>query len=120
MLVAAAGIVIASMLGGLAGSRMPASQVNNPFSGAMGIGIAALYAVLSIVYIFPGLKLWNYASSIAMLLQTGRDADLVAALNHQRSFWKFVGVFMLVIIVIYFLAIFGAVLFAVISSAKAH
>jgi hypothetical protein len=120
MLVAAAGMVMISMLGGLAGSRMPASQVNNPLSGAMGLGIAALYAVLSIVYIFPGVKLWKYAGSIAMLIQSGRDEDLVAALNQQRSFWKFVGILVLIMLVIYFIAIIGVAVFAGITAAKAH
>lgn len=118
MLVAAAGMGVMGMVGGTVGSVT--RNANNPFTGAMGFGLAALYVVLSIVYIFPGIKLWKYANSIAMLIQTGRNEDLVAALNQQRSFWKFVGILLISIMVLYVVAIIAAVAFAAISAAKLH
>lgn len=88
------------------------------FTGAMGFGIAALYAVLSIIYIFPGVKLWKYASSIARLMQSGRDEDLVAALNQQRSFWKFVGILMILFIAIYLIVIVVALIMGGVAAAS--
>ena len=55
------------------------------------VAMAAMYAVLSIVHIFPAIKLWKYANAIAQLMQSGRDECLIEALNQQRLFWKFVG-----------------------------
>ena len=120
MLIAAAGMALVGMVGGIAGSRMPAGQANNPFTGAMGVGLAVLYAALSIIYIFPGIKLWKYASAIGMLIQTGRNEDLVAALNQQRSFWKFVGILMISIMVIYVFAIIAIAVVAGVAAAKTH
>ena len=118
MLIAAAGMGMMGVVGGMGG--MPGNRANNPFTGAMGFGLAALYVAMAIVYIFPGVKLWKYASSIAMLIQTGRNEDLVDALNQQRSFWKFVGVFLIAIMVLYIIAIIAIVAVAGITAFKAH
>jgi len=120
MLIAAAGMAVLGVVGGVAGRRMPAGPANNPFTSVMGFGLAALYVVLAIVYIFPGIKLWKYANAIAALIESGRNKDLVAALNQQRSFWKFVGIMLISIFVLYFIAIIGFVAFAGIAAAKAH
>ena len=85
MLIAAVGMVMMGMMGG--SGKIPGNPANHLFSGAMGFGLAALYALWSIIYIFPGVKLWKYADSIAQLINSGRNDDLVAALNQQRSFW---------------------------------
>ena len=105
MLVAAVAMVGMGSMGAFAKSGAGAA-----FTGAMGFGMAAVYAVLSIIYIFPGIKLWKFASAIARLMQSGRDEDLVAALNQQRSFWKFVGILMLAILAIYLIVIAVAII----------
>ena len=109
-------------MGGFAGAKMPPGSPNNPFTGAMAFGIAALYLVMAIVYLFPGIKLWKYANAITALTTSGRNQDLVAALNQQRSFWKFVGIMIIALMVLYFLVVIGAVAFAVFAAAsgKAH
>ena len=96
------------------------NQVANPFVGGMGFGVAALYMVLAIVYLFPGVKLWKYVTAIAELIRTGRDEDLVAALNQQRSFWKFMGIMMIIMICLYILATVGVVIVGVAAAMKAH
>ena len=118
MLLAAAGMVVMSVVGGTGGTL--GNPAKNPLAGPMGFAMAALYVALSIIYVFPGVKLWKYASSIAMLLQTGRNGDLVAALNQQRSFWKFIGVFLIVILAVYIIAIIGLMAFAGITAFKGH
>jgi len=97
---AAVGIAIASSVGSAAGGT-----TKTLLSGPVGLGIAALYLVFGCVYIIPGIKLWKYASSIASLVATGRDEDLVAALNHQRSFWKFIALLFMILIALYFVVI---------------
>ncbi len=89
-------------------------------SGMMGTMIAILYGVLSIVYIYPALKLWNYASRIGDLLMTGSQQDLVNALGQQRSFWKFLGILVLAMFVLYFVAVVAMVVFGGIAALKMH
>ena len=100
MLIAAAGMVMMGSMG-----AMSKGGAAFPFTGVMGFGIAVIYAALSLIYIFPGVKLWKYANAIGMLIQSGREGDLVAALNHQRSFWKFVGILVLSMLVLYLVII---------------
>lgn len=105
----------------VAGSSMfaAASRSGMPpgLAGSMGVILAAVYVVLAIVYIYPGVKLWKYASAIARLIQSGSQQDLVEALKQQKSFWKFVGILFLIMLVIYLLVIIGSVVFAVFAAA---
>lgn len=57
-----------------------------------------LYGVFALVYLFPALKLWNYANSIENLMSSGTVPDLEAALNEQRSFWKYVGILAVILL----------------------
>ncbi|MEO8614955.1 MAG: DUF5362 family protein [Luteolibacter sp.] len=109
MFVGAGLMLLVAVVIALAGSqisRISAASGGAPmFSGMMGLVIAVIYGVLSLVYIYPALKLWNYASRIGDLLMTGSEQDLVNALSQQRSFWKFIGILVLAMFVLYFIGI---------------
>ncbi len=98
---------------GTAASTHGATGSAAALTGTFGVGMGAFYLVMAIVYIYPGIKLWGYGSSIGRLLRSGDTADLVAALGHQKSFWKFSGITTLALIVLYFVAIVGFMLVAV-------
>ena len=108
MLLVAAAILLVGGIGA-AGSKGSTAAI----SGAMGVGISMVYAVMAVLYIFPALKLWKYASGIGRLLYSGSEGDLVNALNEQRVFWKFVGILMISMIALYFIAIIVMMVFAV-------
>ena len=100
------GALFMLMAGGASMMAAAKSQgAPSALAGSMGGILAALYAVLAFLYIFPGLKLWKYASAIGRLIQSGGENDLVDALNQQRSFWKFTGMIVLIMLVIYIVAI---------------
>ena len=94
----------------------------HPVLGVLGFnGLAGVNVVFAFILIFPALKLWKYASSISSLLKTGSEEDLVAALNQQRSFWKFAGIMVIIMLVIYLLIIVGvAVAAGVAAASHAH
>ncbi len=81
--------------------------------GGVGTGISAgvmsmfaiLYASVALIYIYPALKLWGYANQIASLLVSGSTIDLEGALNQQRAFWKFLGIMVIAVFVLYIVAI---------------
>ncbi len=110
---------------GLFGSSLLASmgeQGNQLASigGAVGGAVIGLvYAGLGAIYFVPGFKLWNYASSIEDLLKDRAVVTLEKALDYQRSFWKFVGVFVIVMICVYLVLIVGMVIFGGIAAAAA-
>lgn len=82
-------LLIGSVIGMLA-----AMQVR---SGLVMIG-PALNIAMSLLYIFPAVFLWRYASRIADLSYRKRAGDLEAALEAQKSYWKFLGIVTLVVI----------------------
>jgi len=85
-----------------------------PVLGALGFnGLAGVYAVFTFLLILLSLKLWKYASNIGVLLHTRSEKDLVAALNRQRSFWKFSGIMVITMLVILLIVTIGlAVMFS--------
>jgi hypothetical protein len=78
------------------------ATVSITFAGRRGVGpsgfLMLFYVALGCVYGGAGLFLNRYASRIADLLQTRRSSDLEAALEAQKSFWRFVGILALIAI----------------------
>ena len=108
----------------LAGLLMITSGAMVGMSSRDAAGLAGLpvvmgitYIVLSIIYLFPALKLWKYGSAIVRLMSTGSTADLEAALDQQRGFWKFVGILMIIMIAITLLAMVGGILAGIAGAA---
>jgi hypothetical protein len=94
------------LLGGLGMMAMGAIASAGAKSAApMALGL--IYIPLAGLYIYPGLKLTKYAGAIGRLLQSRASADLDAALEQQKSFWKFAGITTVVMIVLYIVFIIG-------------
>jgi hypothetical protein len=77
-------------------------------AGLRSVAFGLFYVPFAGLYVYPGVKLWAYGSSIARLVATRSQADLESALGQQKSFWKYSGIAAVVMIVVYF---FGMVAF---------
>jgi hypothetical protein len=112
-------VVAFGIFGGsiLAASGMEGVDMASIGGAVGGVVIGALYALMGVLYFYPGFKLWGYASAIEDLLKDRMAVTLERALNEQRAFWKFLGVLVVVLICVYVLAIVGAVVVAVIAAA---
>jgi Family of unknown function (DUF5362) len=109
MFVAAGLMLLGALVALLAGGAMAASGKVPGFSAGMISAFAVLYGLVALIYIYPALKLWGYANQIASLLASGSMLDLEGALNQQRAFWKFLGIMVIAVFVLYFVAIIGVV-----------
>lgn len=90
------------------------------FAGAgMGLVVGILYLVISVIYIYPALKLGKFSTMAGRLQTEPSEAVLVTALNEQRAFWKYVGIWMIVVLVLYPIAIIAAVVIPAIAGAGA-
>ena len=84
---------------------------------AMGSGqlqlmaIAAVYVVMAVVYIFPIRYLLQYASRIQDFARDGTTEHLDRALESQKSFWKFVGILMVIVVGFYALFFVAMIVF---------
>lgn len=74
-----------------------------------GAGVGVAYMLMGLLYFMPSLFLFRYASAIALAQQSGSSNDIAMALGHQKSFWKFAGIVMLVMIVVMFIGIGAAI-----------
>ncbi|MGI9243788.1 MAG: hypothetical protein ACR2RV_23525 [Verrucomicrobiales bacterium] len=66
--------------------------------GSSGIGLvmALLYFAIAAIYALPCIRLVQYCSAITRLRTTPTSASLENALDRQRSFWKTIGIMILI------------------------
>ncbi len=105
MLIAGVGVLaVGSLAGGAHGANT-----------AMPILIGILYIVFSALYFFPSLFLAKYASSISAAQESMNVNDIVKALDKQKSFWKFAGITVLVMLGCMLLGILGAIMIPILG-----
>lgn len=75
----------------------------------MGVGIGAVYLIMAFLYIAPSIYLIQYASHIKKLVASPSTASLEQALRAQKSFWRFVGICMLIVVALYGIILLVAV-----------
>ena len=69
-----------------------------------------LYLLMAVLYIFPSLYLFRYASAIENALTAPSKSPAVEnALRQQKSFWKFTGILALVMVLLYIPGILAAI-----------
>ena len=101
-------IVLAAIAIAFKGSVMGSAMGE---SKGFGVLMSVFYLVIAASYFYPSLKLSQYASRIGKLVQQPTEENLVSALDAQRVFWKFVGIFMMVTLIIYALVFIGLIIF---------
>lgn len=115
-----AGVAMAVMGAGF-GASMPSSPAMPGFGGTgFFVGIGILYLIMALLYFYPILKLLKFSGAISRLNRSGALADLEEALRQQKSFWKFIGILAVVMIVLYVVAaiVVGAGAFSAASSVR--
>jgi hypothetical protein len=70
-------------------------------SGPLRVVLPLVYLLMGAFQIPPAIYLNRYASRIGALLQSHAPDDLARALEAQKAFWRYVGIFALVMICIY-------------------
>ncbi len=94
------------LLGGLGMLLMGASASRaTGMPAGMMAGMAILYLFIAVLYLYPIIKLFKYASAISRLNHSGAASDMEDALRQQKSFWKFVGIAAILVIVVYIIVI---------------
>lgn len=107
-----AAITLLTLAAVLLGNKLLAGNSTSEMVGAiasntLSLGFDCLFGVL----------LLRYSANIARLMQTGSMQDLAIAMRAQRLFWKFFGIFILLVIGLMALLFIGGIIFAVALSA---
>jgi uncharacterized protein DUF5362 len=83
---------------------------DNPMGPVAMAGIGLLYVLLALLYIIPSRYLFRYASAIKRALDSpSKTQPIEEALGYQKSFWKFCGILMLIMILLYIPLVIAAV-----------
>jgi magnesium-transporting ATPase (P-type) len=69
----------------------------------------AVNVAVSVFYLIPSIWLYKYSSAISRFLDGGGATELGNALVYQKSFWKYVGIMILVSMTVAILGILAAV-----------
>jgi hypothetical protein len=86
-LIGCAIMVCVGIVAGLAGIA-----ANRPQIAALFV----LYPAIGVIYFFPAMYVRRFANRARDYAESGQLADLEAALDAQRSFWKFFGIMTLI------------------------
>ncbi|MEM9280674.1 MAG: hypothetical protein AAGA96_02510 [Verrucomicrobiota bacterium] len=73
------------------------------FTAMLWIGIC--YILMAVVYIYPASKLGRFSGRCSQLAKHPVEGNLIGALEEMRRFWKYVGLWMLLILFLYALLI---------------
>ncbi len=109
-------MVLIGLIMTLAFSALP-QQPGMP--AAVGPVFGIMYLIFAGLYLMPCLFMYRYAKAIAAIPGTGQAA-LEDALKNQKSFWKFMGILMLIMLCLYALFIVIGILAAVAGLAGRH
>ena len=107
-------MVLGSLLLIVVGNAMT-HQANMPAFFGPGIGFFEL--LMALLYFFPCLYLLRYGIVIGNIAGSGQEA-MEEALKQQKSFWKFMGILMIVLLSLYVLIFIGAIAFGVMFGAS--
>jgi hypothetical protein len=83
--------------------------------GALGgAGITILYIILGLIYFFPCLYLFNFASKMQVAIRSRNQYLLDDSFKNLKSCFKFMGIFTIVILSFYVLIIIFAMVIGVV------
>jgi hypothetical protein len=106
MIIAGVGL----MVGSTAMSGQAASGMPFPLSA-----VGFFYLIIGLFYLMPSIYLFKYASAIRAAEASHAMQDITAAMTFQKSFWKFVGIVALIMMVIMLIGIGAAVMIPMMS-----
>ena len=86
------------------------NQMDTEFTNFKFIGI--VYVVISIVYLFPTLYLYRFSVKMKKAILLNDESQFEYALLNQKSLFKFVGIFTIIMIALYLLMIVGSIVFS--------
>ena len=80
--------------------------------------VIGLMMLPPLLYVPAALFLKRYSASIRLVQDGGGPAALEAALAHQKSFWKYVGVMLLIVCIALTILPLGAILMGIAASRR--
>ena len=97
-------VIMAFSIGSILGSIMAMSGQDMPGLGAIGGGmITVFYLLLAVLLFFPNLYLLNFANKMQTALGSNNQPTLTESLRFLRAYYRYIGIFLIVVISFYIL-----------------
>lgn len=112
-------MLLAAVVIGLAGAAGGGIFAETPSPVAFSLGYGLFLGLMSLLYIVPCLHLLRYAAGIQRLEAAREASRLEQALEHQRAFWKFLGVAAIALLAFYALLLAGVIAVGIVAAMKA-
>lgn len=101
-------VLIAIFAGTIYSSVFGALAINSAID--FGLLMTAVYLIVALIYFFPILFLYKFSVRLKKALQSKEDEDLTGALEMLKSHYKFIGVFTIIVLSLYVLAIIAGMM----------
>lgn len=101
-------MVVFSFLFGTVFSTMlsqSAATPGMPGAGMSSLFIIVFYLIIAVIYFFPVLYLFRYATKTQAALASGNNEQMMEGFGNLKSMFKFMGIFTIIILGFYALAI---------------
>ncbi|MCU4157027.1 hypothetical protein J1N10_13640 [Carboxylicivirga sp. A043] len=111
-------IVIMGLFAGSLMSIFSGGHAMGAFPAGIGFIFSGVYILLGLLYFFPTMYLFKFSQKTKVAVLTKNSDELSTALSNHKSFFKFWGIFTIVVISLYvvsaiFMVLFSAFLFNV-------
>ncbi|RYY60846.1 MAG: hypothetical protein EOO05_08480 [Chitinophagaceae bacterium] len=105
------GVFFGSLFGSLArsGSGMYGDSMGAGM-GALGVFGAVMYIIVALIYFFPCLFLYRFATKMKAALVTNEQDTLNASFQNLKAMFRFIGILTVIFLVIWVLAILASLL----------
>jgi hypothetical protein len=76
----------------------------------LSVVIGIIYIAIALLYFFPCLYLFNFASRMQVALRNNDQVQLNSSLRNLKSCYKFLGILMIVVLAFYGLSLIGGII----------
>lgn len=90
--------------GSMMATLIPGSELGGANGAMASIGMFIYFLLIGAFIFFPALFLYRFSTHTKKALASENTADLTVGLKNMKSYWKFMGILMLVLTVLYGLA----------------
>ena len=104
------------LIGLISSFGLSAVSDGNIFGGMTAFVLAVVYIPVGVIMFFPAHFVYKFGQKIRNYRFTNSIEDLEAALQNNKSLWKFLGIFSIIQLAIIPLIIIGAIIFGVVSA----
>jgi heme/copper-type cytochrome/quinol oxidase subunit 2 len=88
---------------------------DSEFSSVANGFIGVFIIIMSLVMFFPALYLWNFSSKLRKAFNNNDQPSLTESLKNLKSFFKFYGILLIIVLSFYALALIAAIIGALVG-----